>query len=247
MAIIQSRLEGVSGDIVDPDAVQFASRKVAAVSGDARRALDICRRAVEIAEEDNQLQQQQEEFMPATPSKSARKDRTPAYTAPNKRLPRAGRVTIATIKQAINEATTSSMQQYLRTLPLAPKLFLAALLGRIRRTGVRETVLGDVMDEAKRIGKMADGPGILSYLLTECVHGSVASSRGSSLNKTLVHQIPRALGMAGAAGSLMDAGVIGLEARRGDRAARVRLNVGEDEIKLALRDDAEVKGLGFSA
>src|ERR1700741_181022 len=51
MKIIQSRLEGVPGNIVDPDAIQFASRKVAAVSGDARRALDICRRAVEIAEQ----------------------------------------------------------------------------------------------------------------------------------------------------------------------------------------------------
>jgi origin recognition complex subunit 1 len=38
--IVQSRLEGVPGNIVEPDAVQFASRKVAAVSGDARRALD---------------------------------------------------------------------------------------------------------------------------------------------------------------------------------------------------------------
>ncbi|KAK5277668.1 Origin recognition complex, subunit 1, partial [Cryomyces antarcticus] len=50
ISIITSRLENVPGAIVHPDAIQFASRKVAAVSGDARRALDICRRAVEIAE-----------------------------------------------------------------------------------------------------------------------------------------------------------------------------------------------------
>ena len=50
MVIIQSRLESVPAHVVDPDAIQFASRKVAGVSGDARRALDICRRAVEIAE-----------------------------------------------------------------------------------------------------------------------------------------------------------------------------------------------------
>ncbi len=50
MKIVQSRLEGVPGGIVRPEAVQFASRKVAAVSGDACRALDICRRAVELAE-----------------------------------------------------------------------------------------------------------------------------------------------------------------------------------------------------
>jgi len=32
------------------DAVRLATRKVAAVSGDARRALDICRRAAELPE-----------------------------------------------------------------------------------------------------------------------------------------------------------------------------------------------------
>lgn len=33
-----------------PEAVEFCARKVAAVSGDARRALDICRRAAELAQ-----------------------------------------------------------------------------------------------------------------------------------------------------------------------------------------------------
>ncbi|RWS26857.1 origin recognition complex subunit 1-like isoform X2 [Leptotrombidium deliense] len=45
--ILQSRLEGLSA--FDSDGVQLIARKVAAISGDARRALDICRRAVEIA------------------------------------------------------------------------------------------------------------------------------------------------------------------------------------------------------
>lgn len=35
---------------ISADAIGFASRKVASVSGDARRALTICRRAVELAE-----------------------------------------------------------------------------------------------------------------------------------------------------------------------------------------------------
>ena len=34
----------------ESDAVQFVARKVAAVSGDARRALDICLRATELAQ-----------------------------------------------------------------------------------------------------------------------------------------------------------------------------------------------------
>ena len=46
--IVLSRLAGLQ--VFDPDAAQLAARKVAAVSGDARRALDICGRATEIAE-----------------------------------------------------------------------------------------------------------------------------------------------------------------------------------------------------
>ena len=36
--------------VFEPDTISLAARKVAAVSGDVRRALDICRRATEIAE-----------------------------------------------------------------------------------------------------------------------------------------------------------------------------------------------------
>ncbi|XP_076758468.1 origin recognition complex subunit 1 [Xylocopa sonorina] len=46
--IVMSRLKDFSG--FRAEAVQLVARKVSAVSGDARRALDICRRAMEIAE-----------------------------------------------------------------------------------------------------------------------------------------------------------------------------------------------------
>ena len=47
-AIVASRLEGLQ--VFQQDAVQLVARKVASLSGDARRALDICRRATELAE-----------------------------------------------------------------------------------------------------------------------------------------------------------------------------------------------------
>ncbi len=58
-------------------------------------------------------------------------------------------------------------------------------------------------------------------------------------------KVPRVLGMGMAAAALAEAGIIGLEGRGGERVGKVRLNVGEEEIKLAFRDDNEVKGLGF--
>lgn len=46
--IVTRRLIGTKS--FNPDAIQLVARKVASVSGDARRALDVCRRATEVAE-----------------------------------------------------------------------------------------------------------------------------------------------------------------------------------------------------
>lgn len=243
--IIRSRLSHVPNSIVDPDAIQFASRKVAAVSGDARRALDICRRAVEIAEAENIAA---ENPLLATPSKSARRKEKSGAAFTHER-PKGGKVTIATVKQAINEATSSPLQQYLKVLPLAAKLFLAALLARTRRSGVNECVLGDVVEEAKRLGLMAaDNPNVHAFLLADSAAGA-GQEDGLALGPrkgAKAGTVPRVLSMGLAAAELVEAGVIGLESgRRGDRIGKVRLGVGDEEVKLALKDDVEVRGLGF--
>nr|CUU98853.1 hypothetical transcript [Hymenolepis microstoma] len=49
-AIVNARLGPELSSSFDAKAIELATRKVAAVSGDARRALDICRRAAEIAQ-----------------------------------------------------------------------------------------------------------------------------------------------------------------------------------------------------
>ncbi|KFX98638.1 hypothetical protein V497_02621 [Pseudogymnoascus sp. VKM F-4516 (FW-969)] len=231
MKIIESRLEGVPGGVVESDAVQFASRKVAAVSGDARRALDICRRAVELAETEAG------EAVPQTPSKKS--------AGPNGAVkkPSLGKVTIATIKRAIQEATTSPLQQHLRGLPLASKLLLASLLARIRRTGLGESFIGEVIEEAKRISKMAVETETLEFLLTEISPTAVGGT--ALLARENLRDAPRVHAMGTAAIELMEAGIIGFEARKGDRVAKVRLCIGEGDVKLALKDDPEARGLGF--
>ncbi|KAH0555636.1 hypothetical protein GP486_006421 [Trichoglossum hirsutum] len=251
MKIIQSRLEGVPGNIVDSDAVQFASRKVAAVSGDARRALDICRRAVEIAELEGQ---NDNDSFPPTPSKRAKDDTS---RRPNGGDKMGGRVTIATIKQAINEATTSPLQQYLRSLPLSAKLCLAALVARVRRTGITESVMGDVIDEAKRIAKMADSQAVREFLLEGPLAAAVAAAAtAASRNHTAAPpkaarggntRLPaaRVQGLSAATAELTDAGVIGV-AGRGERTAKVRLVISVEEVRLALKDDLDARCLGFS-
>lgn len=236
MKIIQSRLEGVPGNIVESDAVQFASRKVAAVSGDARRALDICRRAVELAESD--ILDSENGIGPGTPSKSGKEGKGQL----SKSL---GKVTIATVKRAINEATTSPLQQYLRGLPLSSKVLLAALLAKTRRTGISESILGEVLDEAKRMARMDTGGNMIEFLLKD----EHASSRGKSMQLAARQslKVPRVLAMGSSAIDLMEAGIIGLEARKADRTGKIRLSIGEEDVKLAFKDDPEIKSLGFSA
>ncbi|KAL7794575.1 P-loop containing nucleoside triphosphate hydrolase protein [Trichoderma ceciliae] len=225
MKIIQSRLEGVPGNIVDPDAIQFASRKVAAVSGDARRALDICRRAVELAEGDAPGD-------PMTPSKRAHDNGAPDQS-------RRGRVTISTIKRAINEATTNPIQQHLRSLPLTSKMLMAALLLRIRRTGLAETTLGETLDELQRAATYAarPPPGMAQILPGLAKGTQVVAGR---------RLVGRPMYINTAALELVAAGLINLEAHRADRSSKLRLAIADDEVKMALREDADLKAMGLS-
>ncbi|XP_003387714.1 PREDICTED: cell division control protein 6 homolog [Amphimedon queenslandica] len=50
MLILEDRLSPETSSMIDSMALQFCARKVAAAHGDARKALDICRRAVELFE-----------------------------------------------------------------------------------------------------------------------------------------------------------------------------------------------------
>lgn len=113
--------------------------------------------------------------------------------------------------------------------------------------------MGDVIEEAKRLGLMVtDSFAISEILLKEDLMGrrrqmgnNATPSKKEVMSEKTIVKAPRALGIKLAASALAEAGIIGLEGRRGERIARVRLGVGEEEIKLALKDDEEVQGLGF--
>ncbi|KAK3298918.1 P-loop containing nucleoside triphosphate hydrolase protein [Chaetomium fimeti] len=258
MRIVQSRLEGVPGDIVDGDAVQFAARKVAAVSGDARRALDICRRAVELAEADAKGREADETAAgaPDTPSKRGRKPKTDDTPTKKKKsaAATAGRVTIETVRRAISEATSNPLQQYLRTLPFASRLLLAALLMRTQRTGLAESTFGDVLEEMQRTLKLAGESRPLALLdrkAAEITNGAAAAGAGGNTGGLMgpvraknSSQLVRPAGLSAAAVDLTGAGIINLEAHKAERPSKMRLAVGDEEVRLAFRDDPEIKGLG---
>ncbi|KAJ9060529.1 Origin recognition complex, subunit 1 [Entomophthora muscae] len=131
-AIVASRLMAVPW--FDPEAVEMCARKVASVSGDARRALDICRyaiflnpssywrfrRAVEIIE----LQRRR---------------------APNGKNCSEIRVRIATINKAVDDMYKSPAIKYISGCSLHQKVMLAALLSTVKSQGVTDVSLGDVI------------------------------------------------------------------------------------------------------
>ncbi|KAJ8661687.1 hypothetical protein O0I10_002494 [Lichtheimia ornata] len=121
--IVDSRLEGV--DAFETEAVEFAARKVSAVSGDARRALDICRRAVEIVEARHN---------------ATTKPSTTTSTTSNQ----VARVTIPTINQAIKEMLQSPFVASVQSYALHQKLFLVSVMHSIRHSGLGEVRFSDV-------------------------------------------------------------------------------------------------------
>lgn len=198
--IIESRLMDIEGGIVERDAIEFASRKVASVSGDARRALDICRRAVELAELDATMNSVAQEQLMNHPVK------------------------IAHIKRAIDETTHSPVFLYLQGLPLACKIFLSAVVARVRRSGVIENSLGDILEETQRLCTLSrDSDKLLSILYGE---GQI-----------------RMKGFLKAVNELVEGGILVQQSSRGERSARIRLTIAEEEIKTAFKNDQQVEGM----
>ncbi|XP_041791492.1 origin recognition complex subunit 1 [Chelmon rostratus] len=110
--IIMSRLNKVKA--FEEDALQLVSRKVAALSGDARRCLDICRRATEICE-----------HSAADPSAT-------------------GLVGMSHVMEALNEMFSSAYVTAIKCASVQEQLFLRAVIAEFRRLGLEEATFQQV-------------------------------------------------------------------------------------------------------
>lgn len=113
--IISSRLKGI--DAFEKQAVEFASRKVAAISGDARRALEICRRAAEI--KDYNIKKLKSASNPVCSGKSL--------------------VCMAEVEAAIQEMFQAPHIQVMKSCSKLSKIFLTAMVHELYKTGMGET------------------------------------------------------------------------------------------------------------
>uniref|UniRef100_A0A3P9IGN5 Cell division control protein n=1 Tax=Oryzias latipes TaxID=8090 RepID=A0A3P9IGN5_ORYLA len=131
-AIVKDRLAQVSGEgVLDASAVQFCARKVSAVSGDARKALDICRRAVEMVESD----QRKKKLQPENESPASRVG-----------LPQVARVLSEVYGERMASRSTDG-----ESFPLQQKLLVCCLLLLVRSGKSREASLGKLHEVYSRL------------------------------------------------------------------------------------------------
>uniref|UniRef100_A0A140T8C7 Origin recognition complex subunit 1 n=1 Tax=Bos taurus TaxID=9913 RepID=A0A140T8C7_BOVIN len=173
--ILLSRLRHVKA--FEDDAIQLVARKVAALSGDARRCLDICRRATEICE-----------F-------SCQKPDSP------------GLVTTAHLLEAIDEMFSSSYITAIKNSSFLEQSFLRAILAEFRRSGLEEATFQQVYIQHVALCRMEGLPyPTMSETMAVC-------SRLGACRLLLV------------------------EPSRNDVLRRVRLNVSQDDVLYALKEE----------
>ncbi|XP_068175922.1 origin recognition complex subunit 1 isoform X2 [Antennarius striatus] len=126
--IITSRLNKVKA--FEDDALQLVSRKVAALSGDARRCLDICRRATEICE-----------HTAADPSAT-------------------GLVGMSHVMEALNEMFSSPYVTAIRCASVQGQLFLRAVIAEFRRLGLEEATFQQVFVQHQALCRVEGLPPI---------------------------------------------------------------------------------------
>ncbi|ORX87891.1 P-loop containing nucleoside triphosphate hydrolase protein [Anaeromyces robustus] len=176
ITIVQSRLQGISS--FSDDAIQLCARRVSAVSGDARRALDICRQAVEIVE--RKSKQSKGEKLLVTP---------------------------AIISQVTKSIFASPTMMIIKRACLHQKIFLISVVNELRRSGIGETSFGCVSNE----------------------HLSLC--RIYNIERPTISNLSAICSTLGGIKCLI------VEGGRADLYGRVRLNVNEEDIIMALKND----------
>lgn len=198
---------------VSKDAVGFASRKVASVSGDARRALTICRRAVEIAEQ---------EFLD-TETDLEKPESEQTFT-----------IQIGHISKAINETINSPIAQLLNLLSFESKLVLVGILLRMRRSGLAENSLGDVMDEMKNSLDLLTSKDSSHPFKKIETNDSFADFCYGNPRNIRIYEMARLVNQ------MEELGIIAQQNLRSERYRLIQLNISEDEVLAALRRDQAI-------
>ncbi|XP_032093575.1 cell division control protein 6 homolog [Thamnophis elegans] len=208
-SILQERLKKVSGEqVLDNAAIQFCARKVSAFSGDARKALDICRRAIEIVESDVRTQAILKQ-MPASDSSPVTSIKSHSKAAAV--CGGLKRVGLCHVSQVISDVygdrmATGNSYGDASSFPLQQKILVCSLLLLAKQQNTKEINLGKLHEAYSRIcQKQKVGP--------------VDQSECLSLSALLESR-----------------GIVGLKKAKEARLSKVFLKIEEKDLEHALKD-----------
>ena len=144
--IVTSRLESVEGcsDAFATSTLDLICRKVASVNGDARRALELARRAAEVAEARINVEKVTNISQPITASNGGADARVKA---------RNEKVTMDDVRQAQSEMFDGPHMKLIHAASFYERMFLIALAKEIQRSGTQTVTMGGVMEMLRLICK----------------------------------------------------------------------------------------------
>lgn len=222
--IVQKRLDDIKKNDkkvqINDTAIVLAARKVASVSGDARRALNICRRAVEIAEKE--------------------------YTDNKEEQIGTYEVAFKHITKAVLETVNSPTAQFLRSLSFASKLTLVAMLNQINRKQKAENALGDVIDEMKIAILRLVSPHEEEHHHATSIYDLLYSSGLLDKSTSTANRI-RVKNFNYIVTELRENGIINEQPIQSERYRTVNLNVSHEEVLSVLREDTVIYSLVYEA
>ncbi|SCU97770.1 LAFA_0G13168g1_1 [Lachancea sp. 'fantastica'] len=214
---------------IAPDAVEIASRKIASVSGDARRALKACKRAVEIAEHEY-MERHGYGYDGVTHSNNSKPNGAGSILTEDDEVQS---VQINHIMKALNETVNSPVVSFMASLPFTTKLFLYAMINLIRKTGCQEQPLGDIIDEIK---SSIDANGKNKFIVEM---QRVLFNQDEELS---LEQL-RIISWEFLVNQLIEAGIVIRQNLKNERLSAVKLNVSTEDVKYALDQDKVMKTL----
>ncbi|XP_010725186.1 cell division control protein 6 homolog [Meleagris gallopavo] len=138
------------GPVLEPSALQFCARKVSAVSGDARKALDVCRRAVELVELDVRSQTLLQPLPGGDPAAA------PCPVPKRVGLPQVSRV----LSEVFGDRMAAGSPGAHDAFPLQQKVLVCSLLLLARHLRTRQVTLGKLHDAYSRVCRQQQLPAV---------------------------------------------------------------------------------------
>lgn len=156
--IINKRIEDAGlGDVkvIRPAAVMLLASKVSAVAGDVRKALDVCRRAVELCEMKARQQSRLKPMAsPGSPRKSPRKHADPPAEMKPVEVPQI----MAIFNEVYGNKVVAAVTKAPQSFPLPQKILVCTLLLMLKHGKSKDITLGKFLEVYSRVCKKRNVP-----------------------------------------------------------------------------------------